>query len=97
LIKFLIYIKTNFILGEEVEKYSNGSKFCSENGRNGRGVQIPGAYGKIFFALLELQPLVELDIGCGFGEKKSSDYLIVYDFFNSCWRFRNIVILFFYG
>jgi hypothetical protein len=51
-------------------KYSNGSKFFIENGRNGLGTEIPGAYGKLFLTLF-LGGGCGIDIGCGFCRKKT--------------------------
>jgi hypothetical protein len=47
LIKFRKYIKTNFVLGEEVEVL-NGSKFYLLKMKEWHGTEIPGAYGKLF-------------------------------------------------
>ena len=49
-----IYIKTNFILGEEVEVFKWFKILFIENEGMAWGVQIPGAYGKLFLTLFRI-------------------------------------------
>jgi signal peptidase II len=73
-----IYIKTNFILGEEVEVFKWFKILFIENEGMAWGVQIPGTYGKLFLTLFRIVAVG----GIGYWlwdsvQKKSSDYLII--------------------
>jgi len=73
-----IYIKTNFILGEEVEVFNWFKILFIENEGMAWGVQIPGTYGKLFLTLFRIVAVG----GIGYwlwdsAQKKSSDYLII--------------------
>ena len=49
-----IYIKTNFILGEEVEVFNWFKILFIENEGMAWGTEIPGQYGKLFLTLFRL-------------------------------------------
>lgn len=49
-----IYIKTNFLLGQEVEVFSWFKILFIENEGMAWGVRIPGAYGKLFLTLFRI-------------------------------------------
>mgnify|MGYP003509665284 FL=1 len=74
-----IYIKTNFILGEEVEVFKWFKILFIENEGMAWGTKIPGEYGKLFLTLFRLVAVV----GIGYWlwdsveRKQSSNYLIV--------------------
>jgi signal peptidase II len=93
-----IYIKTNFILGEEVEVFSWFKILFIENEGMAWGVQIPGAYGKLFLTLFRIAAVG----GIGYWlwdsvKKKSSDYLIVAISLILVGAFGNIIDSVFYG
>ena len=74
-----IYIKTNFILGEEVEVFKWFKILFIENEGMAWGTKIPGEFGKLFLTLFRLVAVV----GIGYWlwdsveRKQSSNYLIV--------------------
>jgi len=74
-----IYIKTNFILGEEVEVFKWFKIHFIENEGMAWGTVIPGAYGKLFLTLFRIVAVPGIGywlwdtIEC----KKGSNYLIV--------------------
>ena len=74
-----IYIKTNFILGEEVEVFSWFKIYFIENEGMAWGTKIPGEYGKLFLTVFRLFAVA----GIGYWlwdsvkKKQSSNYLIV--------------------
>ena len=93
-----IYIKTNFILGEEVEVFKWFKILFIENEGMAWGVQIPGAYGKLFLTLFRIGAVG----GIGYWlwdsvKKKSSDYLIVAISLILVGAFGNIIDSVFYG
>ena len=49
-----IYIKTNFILGEEVKVFDWFKIFFIENEGMAWGTEIPGEYGKLFLTVFRL-------------------------------------------
>jgi signal peptidase II len=49
-----IYVKTNFILGEEVEVFNWFKILFIENEGMAWGTEIPGAYGKLFLTLFRI-------------------------------------------
>ena len=49
-----IYVKTNFILGEEVEVFNWFKILFIENEGMAWGTKIPGEYGKLFLTLFRL-------------------------------------------
>ena len=74
-----IYIKTNFILGEEVEVFNWFKILFIENEGMAWGTEIPGQYGKLFLTLFRLVAVG----GIGYWlwdaveRKQSSNFLIV--------------------
>jgi signal peptidase II len=94
-----IYIKTNFILGEEVEVFKWFKILFIENEGMAWGTEIPGEYGKLFLTLFRL-----VAVG-GFGywlwasveRKDSSNYLIVAISLILAGAFGNIIDSVFYG
>lgn len=93
-----IYIKTNFILGEEVEVFKWFKILFIENEGMAWGVQIPGAYGKLFLTLFRIAAVG----GIGYWlwdsvQKKCSNYLIVAISLILVGAFGNIIDSVFYG
>lgn len=93
-----IYIKTNFLLGQEVEVFSWFKILFIENEGMAWGVRIPGAYGKLFLTLFRIGAVV----GIGYWlwdsiKKKSSNYLIVAIALILVGAFGNILDSVFYG
>ena len=94
-----IYIKTNFILGEEVEVYKWFKILFIENEGMAWGTVIPGAYGKLFLTLFRLVAVG----GIGYWlwdsveRKHSSNYLIVAIALILAGAFGNIIDSVFYG
>lgn len=94
-----IYIKTNFILGEEVEVFNWFKILFIENEGMAWGTKIPGAYGKLFLTLFRLVAVG--GIGYWLWEsverKHSSNYLIVSIALILAGAFGNIIDSVFYG
>lgn len=93
-----IYIKTHFVLGEEVEVFSWFKILFIENEGMAWGVKIPGTYGKISLTLFRLVAV----IGIGYWlwdsvKTKSSNYLIVAISLILVGAFGNIIDSVFYG
>jgi signal peptidase II len=93
-----IYIKTNFILGEEVAVFKWFKILFIENEGMAWGVQIPGTYGKLFLTLFRLVAVG----GIGYWlwdavRTKSSNYLIVAISLILVGAFGNIIDSVFYG
>ncbi|HEY4628011.1 MAG TPA: lipoprotein signal peptidase [Flavobacterium sp.] len=94
-----IYIKTNFILGEEVEVFKWFKILFIENEGMAWGTVIPGAYGKLFLTLFRLVAVG----GIGYWlwdsveRKHSSNYLIVAISLILAGAFGNIIDSVFYG
>ena len=94
-----IYIKTNFILGEEVEVFKWFKILFIENEGMAWGTVIPGAYGKLFLTLFRLVAVS----GIGYWlwdsveRKHSSNYLIVAIALILAGAFGNIIDSVFYG
>jgi signal peptidase II len=93
-----IYIKTNFILGEEVEVFKWFKILFIENEGMAWGVQIPGTYGKLFLTLFRIVAVG----GIGYWlwdsvQKKSSNYLITAIALILVGAFGNIIDSVFYG
>lgn len=94
-----IYIKTNFVLGEEVEVFKWFKILFIENEGMAWGTEIPGAYGKLFLTVFRL-----LAVG-GIGywlwdsveRKHSTNYLIVAISLILAGAFGNIIDSVFYG
>lgn len=94
-----IYIKTNFILGEEVEVFKWFKILFIENEGMAWGTVIPGTYGKLFLTLFRLVAVG----GIGYWlwdsveRKHSSNYLIVAISLILAGAFGNIIDSVFYG
>ncbi|MBP4141328.1 lipoprotein signal peptidase [Flavobacterium sp. I-SCBP12n] len=93
-----IYIKTNFILGEEVQVFNWFKILFIENEGMAWGVQIPGQYGKLFLTLFRIAAVG----GIGYWlwdsvRNKSSNYLIVAISLILVGAFGNIIDSVFYG
>lgn len=93
-----IYIKTNFVLGQEVKVFSWFKILFIENEGMAWGTKIPGAYGKLFLTIFRL--LAVSAIGYWLWDsvhKKSSTYLIVAIALILAGAFGNIIDSVFYG
>jgi len=94
-----IYIKTNFVLGEEVEVFKWFKILFIENEGMAWGTKIPGVYGKLFLTLFRLAAVS----GIGYWlwdsveRKHSSNYLIVSIALIFAGAFGNIIDSVFYG
>jgi signal peptidase II len=93
-----IYIKTNFVLGEEVSVFSWFKILFIENEGMAWGTKIPGTYGKLFLTIFRL--LAVSAIGYWLWDsvqKNSSTYLIVAIALILAGAFGNIIDSVFYG
>jgi signal peptidase II len=94
-----IYVKTHFILGEEVPVFSWFQIHFIENEGMAWGTEIPGVYGKLFLTLFRLVAVT----GIGYWlwdsvtRKNSSNYLIVAIALILAGAFGNIIDSVFYG
>jgi signal peptidase II len=93
-----IYIKTHFVLGEEVQVFNWFKILFIENEGMAWGVQIPGAYGKIILTVFRLFAVT----GIGYWlwdavKKESSNFLIVAISLILVGAFGNIIDSVFYG
>jgi signal peptidase II len=94
-----IYIKTNFILGEEVEVFKWFKILFIENEGMAWGTKIPGAYGKLFLTLFRLIAVAGIGywLWDSIERKHSSKYLIVAISLIFAGAFGNIIDSVFYG
>jgi signal peptidase II len=93
-----IYIKTNFVLGEEINVFSWFKILFIENEGMAWGTEIPGTYGKLFLTVFRL--LAVTAIGYWLWDsvhKNSSTYLIVAIALILAGAFGNIIDSVFYG
>jgi signal peptidase II len=94
-----IYVKTNFILGEEVHVFNWFQIHFIENEGMAWGTKIPGEYGKLILTVFRLFAVT----GIGYWlwdaveRKKSSNYLIVAIALILAGAFGNIIDSVFYG
>ncbi|WP_339701211.1 lipoprotein signal peptidase [uncultured Marixanthomonas sp.] len=93
-----VYIKTNFILGEEIPVFDWFSILFVENEGMAWGAKIPGEYGKLFLTLFRLVAIV----GIGYWlwdsvRKRASRVLVVSIALIFAGAFGNIVDSVFYG
>jgi signal peptidase II len=93
-----IYIKTNFILGEDVTVFNWFKIYFIENEGMAWGTEIPGAYGKLILTLFRIIAVV----GIGYWlwdavKKKSSNFLVVAIALILAGAFGNIIDSVFYG
>ncbi len=94
-----IYIKTNFILGEEVEVFSWFKIHFVENEGMAWGTEIPGTYGKLILSLFRLLvvPVIGYWLWDSVERKHSSNYLIVAISLILAGALGNIIDSVFYG
>jgi len=94
-----IYIKTNFILGEEVPVFDWFKIHFIENEGMAWGTQIPGAYGKLVLTLFRLVAVGGIGywLWDSIERKHSSNYLIVAISLILAGAFGNIIDSVFYG
>ena len=93
-----LYIKTHFILGEEVEVFSWFKILFIENEGMAWGTQIPGSYGKIILTLFRLIAVTGIAYWLWDAVKKqSSNFLIVAIALIFAGAFGNIIDSVFYG
>jgi signal peptidase II len=94
-----IYIKTNFILGEEVEVMSWFKIYFVENEGMAWGTVIPGTYGKLFLTLFRLVAVTGIGywLWDSIERKQSSNYLVVAISLILAGAFGNIIDSVFYG
>jgi signal peptidase II len=93
-----LYIKTNFIIGEEIKVFEWFSILFVENEGMAWGTKIPGQYGKLLLTLFRLVAIV----GIGYWlwdsvRKNASRVLIVAISFIFAGAFGNIIDSVFYG
>jgi signal peptidase II len=94
-----IYVKTNFILGEEVQVFNWFQIHFIENEGMAWGTKIPGAYGKLILTVFRLFAVT----GIGYWlwdaveRKRSSNYLIVAIALIFAGALGNIIDSVFYG
>lgn len=93
-----IYIKTNFVLGEEVSVFSWFKILFIENEGMAWGTEIPGAYGKLFLTVFRLVAVTAIGYWLWDSvQKNSSTYLIVAIALILAGAFGNIIDSVFYG
>ncbi len=94
-----IYIKTNFILGEEIKVFDWFRIHFIENEGMAWGTVIPGAYGKLILTLFRLMvvPLIGYWLWDSVVRKQSSNYLIVAISLIFAGALGNIIDSVFYG
>jgi signal peptidase II len=94
-----IFVKTNFILGEEVEILSWFKILFIENEGMAWGTEIPGAYGKLFLTLFRLVAVggIAYWLYDSVHNKHSSNHLIIAIALILAGAFGNIIDSVFYG
>lgn len=94
-----IYVKTNFILGDEVEVFNWFKIHFIENEGMAWGTQIPGTYGKLFLTLFRLVAVGGIGywLWDSIERKHSSNYLVVAIALILAGAFGNIIDSVFYG
>ncbi len=94
-----IYVKTNFILGEEVHVFNWFQIHFIENEGMAWGTKIPGAYGKLILTVFRLFAVTGIGywLWDAIERKKSSNYLIVAIALILAGAFGNIIDSVFYG
>ena len=93
-----IYIKTNFVLGEEVSVFGWFKILFIENEGMAWGTEIPGAYGKLFLTLFRLVAVTAIGYRLWDSvHKNSSNYLVVAIALILAGAFGNIIDSVFYG
>ena len=94
-----IYIKTNFVLGDEVEVFSWFRIHFIENEGMAWGTVIPGTYGKLILTIFRLLvvPLIGYWLWDSITKKHCSNYLIVAISLILAGALGNIIDSVFYG
>jgi len=93
-----IYIKTNFVLGEEVSIFGWFKILFIENEGMAWGTEIPGTYGKLFLTLFRLVAVTAIGYWLWDSvHKHSSNYLVVAIALILAGAFGNIIDSVFYG
>jgi signal peptidase II len=93
-----IYIKTNFVLGEEVNVFSWFKILFIENEGMAWGTEIPGTYGKLILTVFRLFAVTAIGYWLWDSiQKNSSTYLIVAIALILAGAFGNIIDSVFYG
>jgi signal peptidase II len=94
-----IYVKTNFILGEEVHVFNWFQIHFIENEGMAWGTKIPGEYGKLILTVFRLFAVTGIAywLWDAVERKKSSNYLIVAIALILAGAFGNILDSVFYG
>jgi signal peptidase II len=94
-----IYVKTNFILGEEVRVFNWFQIHFIENEGLAWGTKIPGEYGKLILTIFRLFAVTGIGywLWDAIERKKSSNYLIVAIALILAGAFGNIIDSVFYG
>lgn len=94
-----IYVKTNFILGEEVEIFNWCKILFVENEGMAWGTKIPGEYGKLFLTVFRIFAVggIAYWLWDTVKQKSNSNYLIVAIALIFAGAFGNIVDSVFYG
>jgi signal peptidase II len=93
-----IYIKTNFVLGEEINVFSWFKILFIENEGMAWGTEIPGTYGKLFLTVFRLFAVTAIGYWLWDSvQKNSSTYLIVAIALILAGAFGNIIDSVFYG
>ncbi|AWG21004.1 lipoprotein signal peptidase [Flavobacterium faecale] len=93
------YVKTNFILGEEVEIFNWCKILFVENEGMAWGTKIPGEYGKLFLTVFRIFAVggIAYWLWDTVQQKSNSNYLIVAIALIFAGAFGNIVDSVFYG
>jgi signal peptidase II len=93
-----IYIKTNFVLGEEVSVFGWFKILFIENEGMAWGTESPGTYGKLFLTLFRLVAVTAIGYWLWDSvHKHSSNYLVVAIALILAGAFGNIIDSVFYG
>ena len=93
-----IYIKTNFVLGEEINVFSWFKILFIENEGMAWGTEIPGTYGKLILTVFRLFAVTAIGYWLWDSiQKNSSTYLIVAIALILAGAFGNIIDSVFYG
>lgn len=93
-----IFIKTNFVLGEEVNVFSWFKILFIENEGMAWGTEIPGTYGKLFLTVFRLIAVTAIGYWLWDSvQKNASNYLIVAIALILAGAFGNIIDSVFYG
>lgn len=93
-----IYIKTHFVLGEEIDIFSWFKLHFVENKGMAWGVQIPGQYGKLILTLFRLLAIVGIGYWLWDGVRKHAPKILIISVaLIFAGAFGNIIDSVFYG